>query len=63
METDEDLPEAIRLHKALAVACLALDLIADGSLPGQQTAARTIDLLRREHPDVIEHLGAPRESR
>jgi hypothetical protein len=56
MDSDEDLPEAVRLHKALGVACLALDLIATGSLPGQQTAARTIDLLRREHPDAREHL-------
>lgn len=58
-DTDEELPEAIRLHKALAITCLALELIAEGSLPGKQTAAATLAMLRRDHPDVAEHLTKP----
>lgn len=55
-EPDDDLPEAVRLHAALAVACLALRLIADDTLPAQATARATLDLLRRKHPDAREHL-------
>lgn len=55
-EPDDELPEAIRLHKALAIACLALELIADDSLPAKPTARAAIGLLRRNHPDAREHL-------
>jgi hypothetical protein len=56
-EPDGDIPEAIRLHAALAVACLGLRLIADGTLPGQKAAAAALDVLRRQHPDAREHLS------
>ena len=55
-EPDADLPEAVRLHSALAVACLALRLIADDALPAKTVARATLDLLRRKYPDAREHL-------
>lgn len=55
---DDDLPEAIRLHKALAVACLALELIASENHRPVRTARATIRLLRKQHPDTREHLSA-----
>lgn len=55
-DPEDEVPEAVRLHSALAIACLALELIADGSLPGKPTASATIAILRRNHPDAREHL-------
>jgi hypothetical protein len=58
-DTDQDgLPEALRLHKALAVACLALELIASEKHRPVATARSTIRLLRRQHPDTREYLKA-----
>jgi hypothetical protein len=54
---DDELPEALRLHKALAVACLALELIASEKHRPVATARSTIRLLRRQHPDAVEHLS------
>jgi hypothetical protein len=58
-EPDEEVPEAIRLHKALAVAILALELIASRDMPGPSTAAATLNHLRAKHPDSHEHLTPP----
>jgi hypothetical protein len=56
--TDEDgQPEALRLRVALAVACLALELIASEKHKPVATARATIRLLRRQHPDTREHLS------
>lgn len=59
-EPEEELPEALQLHKALSIACLALELIADESLPAKTTALQTIRMLRRDHPVSREHL-TPKE--
>jgi hypothetical protein len=56
---EEELPEALRLHKALAVAILALELIASGDMPGPSTAAATLNHLRAKHPDSREHMMPP----
>lgn len=53
---DADLPELVQLHKALAVACLALELIANGDMPGPSTATATVNHLRRKHPVARQHL-------
>lgn len=55
-EEAEELPEALQLHAALAIACLALELIADESFPAKAAAVQTIRLLRRDHPVAREHL-------
>lgn len=55
-DTDDDLPEVLQLHKALAVACLALELIAHGDLPGSSTATAALNHLRRRHPVAREYL-------
>ena len=50
-DPDDELPEVIKLHAALAVAVLGLDLIATGVPTDPQAAARaTLDILRRKHP-------------
>lgn len=54
---DEELPEAVRLHAALAIACLALDLIALGTLSDPRAGARAaVKLLLRDYPETHEHL-------
>jgi predicted phage tail protein len=55
---DDELPEAARLRKALAVACLALELIASENRRPVATARTTIRLLRHQHPDARKHLSA-----
>jgi len=55
LEPDEDMPELIQAHAALAVACLALRMIAAGEL-GTIGAARALQHLRREHPVARQHL-------
>jgi hypothetical protein len=57
---EEELPESLQLHAALSIACLALELIAGGSLPGKSTAAATLRVLRRDHPVCHEHI-APKD--
>jgi hypothetical protein len=54
---DDDMPEALQLHAALAVACLALDLIASGTMEdGQRAAQQALNILRRRHPVCAEHI-------
>lgn len=57
-DADNDIPETIRLHAALAVACLALELIASENRKPVATARATIRLLRRQHPDARQHVSA-----
>ena len=51
----EELPEALQLHAALSVACLALRMIAAGEA-GSSGAAQALQILRRDHPAAREHL-------
>lgn len=54
---DDDLPEALRLHEALAVAILALELIANGEMHHPVVVAfSALNLLRKNHPDSREHM-------
>jgi hypothetical protein len=57
-DTDADeLPEAIQLHAALALACLALDLIANDELSDPKRGAEAaITVLRRDYPVSRQHL-------
>lgn len=56
-DTDDELPEAYRLHQALAVAVLALELIAEGNDLNHPAMARAaLGHLRRRHSDAVEHM-------
>lgn len=59
MRPEEELPEALQLHAALSIACLALRMIAAGEA-GTSGAAQALRILRRDHPVSREHL-APEE--
>lgn len=60
---DDDMPEAIRLHAALAVAVLALELIADDANLNHPAMARAaLNHLRRRHPVSLEHMDPSRRA-
>lgn len=61
LEIPDDEPEAVRLHAALAVAVLALELIADdGRLNHPAMARAALGHLARHHPVSREHIDAPK---
>jgi hypothetical protein len=57
-EPDDDItPEAIRLHSAIAMMIMCLEMIARGEGPPPRIIARTaLGVLRRRHPDTVEHM-------
>jgi hypothetical protein len=57
MNTDDDLPEAIRLHSAIAMMIMCLEMIARDEGPPPKTIAQTaLRVLRRKHPETVEHM-------
>lgn len=56
-DADDDMPEVIRLHSAVAMMIMCLEMIARGEGPPPRIIARTaLDVLKRRHPDVVEHM-------
>lgn len=54
---DDELPEAVRLHSAVAACIMCLEMIARAEGPPPRVIARTcLNILRQRHPDVIEHM-------
>jgi hypothetical protein len=65
MENTDDgtLPEVIRLHSAIAMMIMCLEMIARGEGPPPRIIARTaLGVLRRRHPDTVEHMTPEPES-
>jgi len=61
LELPDDEPEVFRLHSALGVAILALEMIAD-AVDGRHVMARAaLNHLRRRHPVAVEHMSKSRE--
>lgn len=56
-EDEDELPEALRLHAAVAMMVMALEMIARDEGPPPRIIARTaLKVLRQRHPDTIEHM-------
>lgn len=54
---DDTTPEVIRLHSAIAMTIMCLEMIARDQGPPPKTIARTaLKVLRQRHPDTIEHM-------
>jgi hypothetical protein len=55
--TDDAMPEAIRLHSAIAMTIMCLEMIAREEGPPARIIAQTaLKVLRQRHPDTIEHM-------
>jgi hypothetical protein len=57
-DTDsDDMPEVIRLHTAIAMMIMCLEMIArDEGPPPKMIAQTALRVLRQRHPDTIEHM-------
>lgn len=54
---DNALPEVIRLHSAIAMTIMCLEMIARDEGPPPRIIARTaLKVLRERHPDTVEHM-------
>jgi hypothetical protein len=57
-DTDNDaMPEVIRLHSAIAMMIMCLEMIArDQGPPSRMIAQTALKVLRERHPDTVEHM-------